>query len=199
MAEMELETREVRDKLEELREEEKEAKALSQGWIRWVALTTALMAVLAAIAALQSSAYSDDALLASNAAILAQTKASDTWTEYQANGLKVIMRQFQAATTNDTAQVDQLQAEANRQLDRQKTEMDSAQALEAQRDDERLKSAEANRSHDRFAQSVASFQVGIGLASVAVLTRRREVWALGGVFGGIGLGLIVWGFLGAAF
>lgn len=199
MAETELETREIRDKLEELREEEKETKQLSQGWIRWVALTTALMAVLAAIAALQASAYSDDALLASNAAILAQTKASDTWTEYQANGLKVILRQFQATTTNDATQVDQLQSEATRQLDRQKTEMDNAQALEAQRDDERLKSTEANHRHDRFAQAVAAFQVGIGLASVAVLTRRREVWALGGIFGAAGLGLFTWGFAGGAF
>jgi hypothetical protein len=196
-SEMEVEAHEVRERLEELREEEKEARSLTQGWIRWVALTTALMAVLAAIAALQASAYANEALLASNESILAQTKASDTWTEYQANGLKVILRQFQASTINDVNQTEDLRNEANRQLDRQKAEMERALELEKERDQFRARSDAANAIHEHFAQSVAALQVGIGLASVAALTRRKEIWALGGLFGGAGAGLLGWGFTGA--
>jgi hypothetical protein len=190
--EVELDAQEVRDRLDELQAEQAQEER-SLGWLKGVALTTALMAVLAAVAALQASFRADEALLASNEAILAQAKASDTWNEFQADGLKDILRQFQAAQTTDPQAAADLKAEAQRRSDKAGEEFNQARDLENERDLHRAKSDEAAATHKYFAWSVASLQVGIGLASVAALTRRKVVWWLGGGFGVIGAGLLAWG------
>lgn len=194
--ELELETHEMRERLGEL-EERQERSDESQKWLRWVALTTALMAVVAAVAALQASFHADEALLASNDAILAQAKATDTWNEFQADGLKDILRQMQADSATDPQAAAEFRAESQRRSDRAGVELKSAQALEQERETHRAESSQASQVHEHFAWSVAALQVGIGLASVSALTRRKPVWWLGGAFGLLGLGLTGWGFLGA--
>lgn len=194
-SEIAIEAREMRDQLDELRQvQERESK--SETWLRGVALTTALMAVLAAIGALQASFHADEALLASNNAILAQAKATDMWSEFQADGLKDILRQIQATQATDPQAAAAFRAESKRRSDLAGEELNQAQELEKQREESRKDSAKASSVHERFAWSVASLQVGIGLASVSALTRRRSIWFLGGGFGGLGAGLLGWGFLG---
>jgi hypothetical protein len=194
-SEMELESHEIREKLEDLREQQ-EKDEHAQSWIRGVALTTALMAVLAAVAALQASFQADEALLASNDAILAQAKATDTWNEFQADGLKDILRQIQATQATDPQAAADFRAESQRRSNLAGQELNQAQELEKERDARQAQSAKAGSVHDRFAWSVAALQVGIGLASVAALTRRKAVWWLGGAFGGLGAALVGWGFTG---
>jgi hypothetical protein len=195
--EIEVEAREMRDTLDDLREERKE-EVRAQSWLKGVALTTALMAVLAAVSALQASFHADEAILASNESILAQNKATDTWNQFQANGLKDILRQMQASQTTDPKAAADLLAEAKRRSDLAGDEFNEARALEAERDQHQARSAAANSHHERFAWSVAALQVGIGLASVAALTQRKFVWMLGGGFGALGAALVGWGFVGGA-
>ncbi len=194
-SEIELEAHEMRDQLEELREQQ-ERDVKSQAWLKGVALTTALMAVLAAIGALQASFHADEALLSSNKAILAQAKATDTWNEFQADGLKDILRQIQASQATDPQAAADFRAESQRRSDLAGEELKQAQELERQREESQAESGKASSIHERFAWSVASLQVGIGLASVAALTRRKSIWFLGGAFGGLGAGLLGWGFVG---
>jgi len=193
--EIELEANEIREKLDELAEDQRKEEQ-SQSWLKGLALSTALMAVLAAVSALQASFHADEALLASNQAILAQAKASDTWTEFQADGLKDILRQFQASQTSDPQAAADLRAEAKARSDKAGQEFDQARQLEEQRDRFREDSDKAAATHKYFAWSVGALQVGIALASVAALTRRKVVWWLGGGFGALGAGLLGWGFSG---
>src|SRR5438046_1184977 len=81
--EVEIETKELQETIDELREEreERHAEERKTAWTRWISLTTALLAVFAAIGALQSGALV-------NGAMLDQLRASDTWNEYQASRLK---------------------------------------------------------------------------------------------------------------
>src|SRR5437667_6013133 len=94
MPEDELETGEIKEHLHEAAEHATEARAR---WIVYLSFTTAMIAVLAAIAALESGAYSNDALLLKNEALLAQTKASDQWAYYQAKSVKGTIYSSQAA------------------------------------------------------------------------------------------------------
>src|SRR5216684_5570759 len=96
MPEDELETSELKEKLEEATEHA-EAREERARWIVYLSFTTALVAVLAAIAALESGAYSNEALLEKNEALLAQTKASDQWAYYQAKSVKSTIYASQAA------------------------------------------------------------------------------------------------------
>src|SRR5437588_700649 len=58
-----------------------EAHHSQERWITWVALSTALLAALAAVTALLSG-------MNANEALIDRVTASDSWNEYQANGIK---------------------------------------------------------------------------------------------------------------
>lgn len=77
--EVELDTHELRETLDELQEERKEREESERqtSWTRYVALTTALLAVFAAIGSVQSASLVNDSMRL-------QLKASDRWNEYQA-------------------------------------------------------------------------------------------------------------------
>lgn len=77
--EIEVETKELQDTIEELREEraERKSEAKRESWMQYVAITTALLAVFAAIGAMRSGALVNEAMVL-------QLKASDKWNEYQA-------------------------------------------------------------------------------------------------------------------
>src|SRR3989475_12510629 len=94
MPEDELETSELKEKLEQSMEGAAEHRAR---WIVYLSLTTALIAVFAAIAALESGTFSNEALLEKNEALLAQAKASDQWAYYQAKSVKSAIYASQAA------------------------------------------------------------------------------------------------------
>src|SRR5713226_3747516 len=96
MPEDELETSELKEKLEESIERVEAGEARAR-WIVYLSFSTALIAVLAAIAALESGTYSNEALLLKNEALLAQTKASDQWAYYQAKSVKGTIYAAQAA------------------------------------------------------------------------------------------------------
>jgi hypothetical protein len=197
--EIELETREISAKIDELREERERSGGLGSGFIQMVALATGLMAVLAAVGAQQAASLSNEALLASNQSILSQTKASDTWNEYQADGIKRRVFETQAlVTAGDGQKSQELSGEAKREADKQPGLMKEAQHLETERDALRAESQDKNAIHETFARSVGALQIGIALASISALTRKRELFFLGAGFGLLGAGLLGWGFTGGS-
>jgi threonine aldolase len=191
--EIELETREIHEKLDELREEHEHGGDFAR-LIRYVALTVGIMAVLAAVSAQQAATLATDALLRSNQSVLAQAKASDGWNEYQADSIKSHEYETQAlvAGANGKQYSDLATGEKNKQPPL----MEEAQKLESERDALLNESQVKNAVHETFARSVGSMQIGIALASIAALTRRREMWWLGSGFGLIGAGLLGYGFVG---
>jgi hypothetical protein len=77
--EVEIETRDLQDTIEDLHQErgERDAEARKAAWTRYIAMATAFLAVVAAVAALQSGTLVNEAMIQ-------QLKASDGWNEYQA-------------------------------------------------------------------------------------------------------------------
>src|SRR5439155_7260067 len=114
MPEEEFETAEFKERLEEATEHALEAAEHRSRWIVYLSFSTALIAVLAAVAALESGAYSNEALMQKNEALLAQTKASDQWAYYQAKSVKAAIYATQAASLKETnpqlAEKDQAEA-----------------------------------------------------------------------------------------
>src|SRR6476620_11575032 len=102
MPEEEFETMAFKEKLEEATERAVEESEHRARWIVYLSFSTALIAVLAAIAALESGAFSNEALLEKNEALLAQAKASDQWAYYQAKSVKSAIYSSQAAVTQSS-------------------------------------------------------------------------------------------------
>jgi hypothetical protein len=158
--------------------------------LRSIALSTALFAALAAIVALQAGSTVNEALVLKNEATIQQAKASDSWTYYQAKGLKAAMARSarEPWLAQDKTPPAHLADEEAHYLAEQRELKLKADEFEHERD---AKSAEADHmlhQHDRLAESVAFLQVGIALGAVAALTRKRMAWwaslALG-VIGGL--------------
>ena len=133
-------------------------------WISHVAVTAAVLAVLAAVAALLAGHHANEGVLES-------IQASDRWSYYQAKGIK--------------SSVLSTKVELLRELEHTPKPADEKQ-IEAYRDEQKEIEAEAKgleRSseqhmhvHNIFGRTVTLFQIGIALAAISVLSRRKWVW-----------------------
>src|SRR5438067_8987673 len=122
MPEEEFETTEFKERLEEATEHAVEAAEIRSRWIVYLSFTTAMIAVLAAIAALESGAYSNEALMQKNEALLARAEASDQWAFYQAKSVKAAIYSTQASAlkVSNPGVAEQAQKEADRYTDEEK-------------------------------------------------------------------------------
>ena len=166
--------------------------------LRAIALSTALFAALAAIVALQAGSTVNEALVLKNEATIQQAKASDSWTYYQAKGLKASMARSarEPWLAQDKTPPVYLADEEAHYLAEQRELKLKAVEFEHARDE---KSAEADHmlhQHDRLAESVAFLQVGIALGAVAALTHKRLAWWASLALGAIGGLLFAYAFIG---
>ena len=195
MPEDELETGEIKEHLDEVHEHAHHTEARAK-WIVYLSFTTAMIAVLAAIAALESGAYSNDALLLKNEALLAQTKAADQWAYYQAKSVKGTIYSSQAAQlqTSMPEVAEKAKKEAERYAHEEEEISKTATELEKHVNEDSERSTEAMEHHHRFAYAVTMFQISIALAAVGALSRQRAVWYAGLVVAAMGLVYFIDGF-----
>ena len=187
--------------------EQQAAQERSGWWIKWVAATTAVLSALAAFGSVRSQGFANEALFHSNQAVLYQAQASDAWAEFQANSLKRHVNENAAAelralgsSTPTAAAAEQRAGELDRAVQEkyrpsQQSLEAKARDLEGQRDRERLEADALRDRKDRTGLAVGVFQGAIGLASVAALTRRIELWLLGLATGVGGLAYLLFGLL----
>src|SRR3989441_7607099 len=188
MPEDELETSELKEKLEQSIEEAVEGAERRALWIVYLSFTTALIAVLAAIASLESGTYSNEALLEKNEALLAQTKASDQWAYYQAKSVKgtIYASQAAAAQASNSELAARAQKEAERYAKEEEEISKAAKELEKEVKEDGERSNKSIEHHHRFAYAVTMFQISIALAAVAALSRQKFVWFAGLVVAVVG-------------
>jgi hypothetical protein len=181
MPEEDFETVEFKEKLEEATERAVEAAEKRESWVIALSFSTAIIAVFAAVAALESGAFSNEALIQKNEAMLAQAKASDQWAYYQAKGIKGAVYATQSAalkTSNPEVSAD-ARKEADRYSSEQKEISEEAKKFE---EEVKAKNEDSNKSlehHHRFAYAVTMFQVAIALSAIAALSRQKFVWIIG--------------------
>jgi hypothetical protein len=195
MPEAELETGDLKESLESVLEAHDEE--LAPHWLRPLSLTTALIAVLAAIASLLSGAYSNDAILEKNDALLFQAKASDQWAYYQAKGIKGALASSQAevlASTNPVLAA-KLKADGDRYKAEQGTIEKAARDLEGHEKEHNDRSDLLLDRHHQFALAVTLFQIAIALGAIAALARRQLLWWIGLAASVVALGFSIRGLL----
>lgn len=165
---------------------ERHAEARNEGhrpsWLEPLAVSTALFAVLAAFASLKAGDSANEALYRANQAVLQQTQAVDTWSQFQADSIKKYQAQSLITLLPHVGGSAAEVAAAKQQVaSRQKTQ-DTLLVEAKQRDAETVKLSKESEGlmtrHTKYALSVTLFQVAIGLAAIATLLRRRPLWWL---------------------
>jgi len=204
--EAEIETKELQAAIEEMHEEreERQKEEKEAAWTRYIALATAFLAVFAAIAALQAGALANEAMIS-------QIKASDTWTEYEADRQKDHLYTVQVNALVDSGAKPGLAAgakakagawsplSANARASQYIDQVQKEAVKEAKLSDDARKlekTAEHQMEHhDRFARSVALIQVAIALSAVAALTKSKPIWYGSLAAGAIGVILFIIGYI----
>lgn len=144
--------------------------------------TMAVLAVLVAVVSLLGHRASTDE-------ILLQSKAADTWAEYQAksirqSGYKQLSAVIDAFETKDTQKADQTKAQFEKESERYDHEKEKL------REDARKLEEEVQvqqRKGDRFDLGEALLEIALVITSITVLTRRRIFWHFGLLLGLLGV------------
>jgi len=163
----------------------------SPSWLKYVAMLTGVLAALGAFLTVRGAAFSNDAIYHSSVAVLHQAKASDTWSEYQADSIKRRIVQTQAIATTDPAARQTLEEQAKEIADRQPALKSAAEQLESQREQEVAKSNHSLGEKVSLDYAGMFVQLGIALASVAAMTKRKFAFVAGIIAAGVGAGVTV--------
>lgn len=159
-----------------------------------LAVITAILATLGAFFSYMGGATQANAGLYKNNAAITKTEAANRWNYYQAKS----SRQNLSEVALDLASDEQQKAKYRDKIARYESEKaqikTEAEKLEAQSTEWDRKSDEQLHLHHRWAQATTTLQVGIALAAIALLTRRRwmEYATLGAGVLGLGLGIAAW-------
>ena len=153
------------------------------GWISKVALSSAILAALAAVAALLAGHHANEAMIE-------QIQASDSWSYFQAKGIKSSVL---------TTKIELLQSlgrtVAPKELEKAE-EYKKEQAEISERAKEKEESSKHHlHTHEILARGVTFFQISIAVSAISVLSRRRKFWYLSLGFGAIGVLSFVQGLL----
>lgn len=148
-----------------------------------VALSSAVIAVVAAIAALLAGHHA-------NEAVIEQMRATDQWSFFQAKSIKVTV----LSATSDLL-VSLGKAPKAEDLARIEGYRKEQAVIEEKAREQERSTAEHLRHYKTLAHAVTLSQVGIALAAMAVLTRRKLLWYLSLLLGVAGLFFLVTGVL----
>jgi hypothetical protein len=159
-------------------------------WLNILATITVLLALGATLSTLRVGSYS-------NRSILRQTQASNQWAYFQAKSIKAYLYELQKERLE--LEIKQMQASAPKAVvdeyaakiesyskklktyEQERAEIQAeAKSLESQRDVAVLHS-------QAFGIAVILLQLAILLSSIAALMKKKAVWYLGLVLGGVGI------------
>ena len=159
-----------------------------------LAVITAVLATLGAFFSYMGGATQANAGLFKNNAAITKTEAANRWNYFQAKSSKQNLAEFAL----DLTASDEQKAKYREKIARYETEKNEikaqAEKLEAESAEWDHKSDEQLHLHHRWAQATTVLQVGIAMAAIALLTKRRwlEYGTLGAGVIGIGLGIAAW-------
>jgi hypothetical protein len=168
-------------------------------WLSHVAVLTGVLAALTGFLTVRSTTLTNEAIYESNQAILSQTQASDAWAEYQANSIKAHIVEMQLLPSSPLSPADRADlTKMNKEIrDRQPVSRESATEKIKERQahlDEGLKRLQQK---DMLGYAGMVAQLGIALASVAALIRRRAIFYVGVVAGALSIAITAYVFVAA--
>jgi hypothetical protein len=161
-------------------------------FISRVAITVAALAVLAAVAGSLETVENGRALASTSEAVLHQDEATDIWNEYEAESLKKHM--YGIAAKGGGAAAAKFGKDSKKYSDAQGPLQQKAKDKEKERDKLLAEAAKHEDRHHWLTGSATLFEIAIAMSTVAIITKRRWLWAAAMGFGAVGLVL-----LGAAY
>jgi len=150
-------------------------------FVSLVSITIALLAVIAAITGSLETVEDGRAIIEANKAVLAQDQATDQWDFYQAKSLKKHM--YTIASQAGGPYADKDAAIAKKEGQDADGVQQEAKKLEAERETLLGESRAHESRHHRLSLGATLLEIGIAIATIAIITRHRITWALSGVLG----------------
>jgi len=160
-------------------------------WLKYVAMLTGILAALAGFLVVRSTTLSNQAIFQSNQAILAQAEASDAWAEYQADSIKARIVETQLVPSSRISAADRADLTKTdndlRTRQPQSKQLANDKTLERQSHMGEVQKNMAEK--DLLEYASLAVQLGIALASVAAMVRRRLAFEAGVLAGVIGIAI----------
>jgi hypothetical protein len=167
-----------------------------EGGPRWIPVAAAALAVLAAVSGYLANVRATQALIAKNDSIVATTRASDTYNEYQAERLKyVVVETAIEAGTSPSSDVTKLKATAAREAAKAPPLMKIAQSFEHTADELDVKSEHLMDQHETIEVGSTLFEVSIVLVSITALVGSRLLPVAAGCAAALGAASFIYGML----
>lgn len=153
----------------------------SDARLRPVSVTMSILAVLVAVVSLMGARIHADAMLA-------ETRATDQWSQYQAKAIRersyeVFLDQLTVFAVQDAAHAVEVKAKYAKEITRYTGEMKDiqTQATATQNDVDKLE-----RRSNWFDIGEVLLETSLVVCSITILTQKRMYWYLGLTFGGSG-------------
>jgi hypothetical protein len=161
--------------------------------LTYVSITIAVLAVLSAVVGSLETVASGQALSQKNEAVLAQARASDSWAFYQAKSLKKHL--YGIAADGGGPKADKYRKTAGENAADEERIQGEAKTFEKQRD-ERLKLSEtAEDRHHRLTVAATLLHMGIAIATIAIIARRKWPWLASLILAAAGSAVAVWAYI----
>lgn len=153
-------------------------------FISLVSITIAILAVIAALASSLETFESASAIIAANKAVLAQDQATDQWSFFEAKSMKKNL--YAIAADSGGARADGYAKKAKTEGAGQDEAQAEAQKLETVRE-QQIKLSETHEArHHHLTIGATLVEMGIALATIAIVTKRRWPWMIAAGLGGVG-------------
>lgn len=148
-----------------------------------VSITIAALAAVTAIVNSLEQVETAAAITKSSEAVLQQAKASDQWAFYQSKSVKKHI--YGLAADQGGPNADRYRQTAAKEGKDGEKLQEEARGLEAERDALNAKVAVHEQRHHRLAIGATLLEIGIAIATVAIIT-RRNLWWLASIAFGVG-------------
>jgi hypothetical protein len=177
-------------------EEASERHARGSDGPRWVPVAAAALAVLAALGGFLSNLRSTGALIAKNDSIVATTRASDTYNEYQASRLKFYISQSEIdAGVGPGGSVARLKDNVKHQAAKGPALLAKAREFEHEAERANVRSEHLLGQHETIEVATTLFEVSIVLVSITALVGSRLLPIVAGVASALGIAIFAYGLL----
>ena len=159
-------------------------------------VAAAALAVLAALGGFLSNLRSTGALIAKNDSIVATTRASDTYNEYQASRLKFYIAQSEIdAGVGPGGNIARLKDNAKRQGAKGPALLAKAREFEHEAERANVRSEHLLAQHETIEVATTLFEVSIVLVSITALVGSRLLPIVAGVASALGIAIFAYGLL----
>lgn len=154
----------------------KEAAESGDSMTLRVTLSIAVMTVIAASIGALSETESSHTFVEKNDAVLAQARASDTWSAYQAESVKRHIYEAMSTIATQPDAVARMKEDAAKYAREQPETQDKARKFEEQVASFSEKAESHFARHHVLMIAESLVHVAVAGASIALLARRRPIW-----------------------